>query len=67
MLNDTLEEMTQCASSHERAAVVEFFRVVSQCGQAQYTNAVALVIAAFEPAVRGTHARAPLRAGASAR
>ena len=54
MLNVTLEEMTQCASSHERAAVVEFFRVVSQYGQAQYTNAVALVMAAFEPAVRGT-------------
>ena len=38
----------------ERAAVVEFFHVVLLYGQAQDTNAVALVMAAFDPAVRGT-------------
>ena len=37
-----------------RVFLVEFFRVVSQNGKVQYTNAVAFVMAAFDPPVRGT-------------
>ncbi|KAL7717022.1 Dopey N-terminal domain-containing protein [Entamoeba marina] len=54
MLNVSFDSMISTTSSQERAAVVEFFRIVSRYNNAQYTNSVAIAMIIVEPVLSET-------------